>query len=100
MPFFHADHLFEQKHAVLEPKQHLLEAEKLHTVTINVHFQTKLMLIPRPTCCEKLPSRFYFTKNFCKKIGIVFLYILLRVMHETFKNLILARICQIMTTKI
>ena len=36
MPFFHADHLFEQKHAVLEQIVTLLEAEKLHKLHTGV----------------------------------------------------------------
>ena len=39
MPFFHADHLFEQKHAVLEQKQTLSEAEKLHKTHARVQFE-------------------------------------------------------------
>ena len=38
MPFFHADHLFEQKHAVLEQKLALSEAEKLHKTHAGVQF--------------------------------------------------------------
>ena len=38
MPFFHADHLFEQKHAVLEQKLTLSEAEKLHKTHTCVQF--------------------------------------------------------------
>jgi len=38
MPFFHADHLFEQKHAVLEQKLTLSEAEKLHKTHTHVQF--------------------------------------------------------------
>ena len=38
MPFFHADHLFKQKHAVLEQKLALLEAEKLHKPHAGVQF--------------------------------------------------------------
>ena len=38
MPFFHADHLFGQKHAVLELKLTLLEAEKLHKAYTYVQF--------------------------------------------------------------
>ena len=39
MPFFHADHLFEQKHAVLEQKLALSEAEKLHKTYARVQFE-------------------------------------------------------------
>ena len=39
MPFFHADHLFEQKHAVLEQKLALSEAEKLHKTHAGVQFE-------------------------------------------------------------
>ena len=39
MPFFRADHLSEQKHAVLEPKQALSEAEKLHKTYTRVQFE-------------------------------------------------------------
>jgi len=41
MPFFHADHLFGRKHAVLEPKQALSEAEKLHKTHAGVQFLSR-----------------------------------------------------------
>ena len=41
MPFFHADHLFEQKHAVLEQKMNLSEAEKLHKAYADVQFLSR-----------------------------------------------------------
>ena len=41
MPFFHADHLFEQKHAVLEQKLTLSEAEKLHKAHTDVQFLSR-----------------------------------------------------------
>ncbi len=44
------------------------------------------MLIQQPTGCKKQSSLFYFTKNFCKKFGITFLYILQWIIHETFNT--------------
>ena len=41
MPFFHADHLFEQKHAVLEQKLALSGAEKLHKNHTGVQFLSR-----------------------------------------------------------
>ena len=38
MTFFRAEHLFEQKHAVLEQKQALLKAKKLHKANTYVQF--------------------------------------------------------------
>jgi len=64
MPFFHAEHLFEQKHAVLEPKQHLLEAEKLHTVTINVHFSNQTHTHPTTDMLRKAAFALLFHKKF------------------------------------
>ena len=47
MPFFHADHLFEQKHAVLEQKLTLLEAEKLHKPLTGVQFLSQTHAHPK-----------------------------------------------------
>ncbi len=54
MPFFRADHLFEQKHAVLEPKQALSEAEKLHKTYVRVQFdeQKHAVLEPKQALSE------------------------------------------------
>ena len=50
------------------------------------NFRTQLMLIRRPTCCRKQSSGFYFTKNFCKKFGIIFLYKLFRFTPSTMES--------------
>ena len=54
MPFFHAEPLFEQKHAVLEQKKHLLEAEKLHNTYMTVQFQALAHAHPTGNRQQKL----------------------------------------------
>ena len=76
--FFSRGASFLAKVSHSEAKTSPFRGWKAVQILICVRFWASLILICWPTDCKKLSCRFYFAILFCKRFGIIFLYIMVK----------------------